>query len=88
MRLLCVVMVRVKQIPRRSFSASIIHPAGVAFGKTMAEAMSLKLDAENPKDREKSRRAVLDLVARRKIPKQKGQGEQRRLYVNTAHLKP
>src|SRR5215467_11934072 len=39
---------------------------GVAFAKTVAEAMNLKLDADNPADREKFRRAVLELVAERK----------------------
>jgi hypothetical protein len=34
--------------------------------------MNLKLDMDNPADREKLRRAVLDLVAGRKMPKQKG----------------
>jgi hypothetical protein len=38
-----------------------------AYAKTVAEAMSLKLDADNPADREKLRRAVLDLVAGRKM---------------------
>ena len=38
---------------------------GVAYAKTVAEAMNLKLDADNPADREKLRRAVLDLVAGR-----------------------
>jgi hypothetical protein len=33
--------------------------------------MNLKLDMGNPADREKLRRAVLDLVAGRKMPKQK-----------------
>jgi hypothetical protein len=33
-----------------------------------------KLDADNPADREKLRRAVLDLVAGRKMPKRKGRG--------------
>ena len=47
---------------------------GVAYAKTVAEAMNLKLDMDNPADREKLRRAVLDLVARRKMPKQKGHG--------------
>jgi uncharacterized protein (DUF1778 family) len=46
---------------------------GVAYAKTVAEAMKLKLDMDNPADREKLRRAVLDLVAGRKMPKQKGQ---------------
>jgi hypothetical protein len=47
---------------------------GIAYAKTVAEAMNLKLDADNPADREKLRRAVLDLVAGRKMPKQKGRG--------------
>jgi hypothetical protein len=34
----------------------------------------LKLDMNNPADREKLRRAVLDLVAGRKMPKKKGHG--------------
>ena len=38
---------------------------GVAYAKTVAEAMNLKLDADNPADRETLRRAVLDLVAGR-----------------------
>jgi uncharacterized protein (DUF1778 family) len=45
---------------------------GVAYAKTVAEAMKLKLDMDSPADREKLRRAVLDLVAGRKMPKQKG----------------
>ena len=44
---------------------------GVAYAKTVAEAMNLKLDMDNPADREKLRRAVLDLVAGRKMPKLK-----------------
>ena len=36
---------------------------GVAYAKTVAEAMKLKLDMDNPADREKLRRAVLDLVS-------------------------
>ena len=47
---------------------------GVAYAKTVADAMRLKLDADNPADREKLRRAVLDLVAGRKMPKQKVRG--------------
>jgi uncharacterized protein (DUF1778 family) len=43
---------------------------GVAYAKTVAEAMNLKLDMDNPADREKLRRAVLELVAGRNIPKQ------------------
>jgi uncharacterized protein (DUF1778 family) len=44
---------------------------GVAYAKTVADAMGLKIDADNPADRQKFRRAVLDLVAGRKMPKQK-----------------
>jgi hypothetical protein len=44
---------------------------GIAYAKTVAEAMNLKLDMDNPADREKLRRTV-DLVVGRKIPKQKG----------------
>jgi hypothetical protein len=36
--------------------------------------MKLKLDMGNAADREKLRRAVLDLVAGRKMRKQKGRG--------------
>src|SRR4029077_6806174 len=45
---------------------------GVAYAKTVAEAMKLNLDMDRPEDREKLRRAVLDLVAGRKMPKQQG----------------
>ena len=44
---------------------------GIAYAKTVAEAMNLKVDMDNPVDREKLRRAVLDLVAGRKMPKKK-----------------
>src|SRR3954467_5668856 len=47
---------------------------GVAYAKTVAEAMNLKLDMDNPTDREKLRRAVLELVARNKLPKHKTRG--------------
>jgi hypothetical protein len=47
---------------------------GVAYAKTVAEAMKLKLDMDNPADREELRRAVLDLVAGKKSGKQKGRG--------------
>jgi hypothetical protein len=40
---------------------------GVAYAKTVAEAMNLNLDADNPADRHKLRRSVFDLVAGRKI---------------------
>ena len=43
---------------------------GVAYVKTVAEAMNLKLDMDNPADREKLRRAILGLVAERKMRKQ------------------
>jgi hypothetical protein len=44
---------------------------GIAYAKTVAQEMNLKLDADNPADREKLRRAILGLVAERKMPKQK-----------------
>jgi hypothetical protein len=44
---------------------------GIAYAKTVAEAMNLKLDMNNPADREKLRRAVLDLVAGRKCQSKK-----------------
>ena len=47
---------------------------GIAYAKTVAQAMNLKLNADNPADREKLRRTVLDLVAERKMPKQKRHG--------------
>ncbi len=52
----------------------LVEQQGIAYAKTVAEAMNLKLDMDNPADREKLRRAVLDLVAGRKMPKQKGHG--------------
>jgi uncharacterized protein (DUF1778 family) len=42
---------------------------GVAHAKTVAEAMNLKNDMDNPAEREKLRRAILDLVAGRKMRK-------------------
>jgi len=47
---------------------------GIAYAKTVAEAMNLNLDMDNPADREKLRRALLDLVAGRKMPRQKRRG--------------
>src|SRR6516225_9154803 len=44
---------------------------GIAYAKTVAEAMNLKPDMDNPADRGKLRRAILDLVAERKGRKQK-----------------
>ena len=52
----------------------LVEQQGVAYAKTVADAMNLKIDADNPADREKLRRAILDLVAGRKMPKQKGPG--------------
>src|SRR5881409_3174264 len=52
----------------------LVEQQGIAYAKTVADAMNLKLDMDNPADREKLRRAVLDLVAGRKMPKQKGHG--------------
>ena len=50
----------------------LVEQQGVAYAKTVAQAMNLKIDADNPADREKLRRAILDLVAGRKMRKQKG----------------
>ena len=47
---------------------------GIAYAKTVAEAMKLNLDMDNPADREKLRGAVLDLVAGKKMPRQKQRG--------------
>jgi uncharacterized protein (DUF1778 family) len=52
----------------------LVEQQGIAYAKTVAEAMNLNLDMDNPADREKLRRAVLDLVAGRKMPKQKRRG--------------
>jgi len=49
----------------------LVERQGVAYAKTVAEAMNLKVDMDNPADREKLRRAVLELVAQRKGRKQK-----------------
>ena len=54
--------------------ARLAEQQGIAYAKTVAEAMNLKVDMDDPADREKLRRAVLDLVAGRKMPKQKRQG--------------
>jgi hypothetical protein len=47
---------------------------GIAYARTVAEAMDLKLDMDTPADHEKLRRAILDLVAERKMRKQKRHG--------------
>jgi uncharacterized protein (DUF1778 family) len=49
----------------------LVEQQGVAYAKTVADAMNLKVDMDNPADREKLRRAILDLVAGRKMRKQK-----------------
>jgi len=49
----------------------LVEQQGIAYAKTVAEAMNLKVSMDNPKDREKLRRAVLELVAEKKRPKQK-----------------
>jgi hypothetical protein len=41
----------------------LVEEQGVAYAKTVAETMKLNLDMDNPADREKLRRAVLDLAA-------------------------
>ena len=48
-----------------------LSSSGVAYAKTVAEAMNLKLDMDSSADREKLRLAILDLVTERKMPKQK-----------------
>jgi len=47
---------------------------GIAYAKTVAEAMNLKLDMDNPADREKLRRAILGLVAEGKMRTRKPRG--------------
>jgi uncharacterized protein (DUF1778 family) len=49
----------------------LVEQQGVAYSKTVADAMNLKVDMGKPADREKLRRAILDLVAERKMPRQK-----------------
>src|SRR5262245_55525963 len=49
----------------------LVERQGVAYAKTVAEAMKLKLDMDSPADREKLRRAVLELIAERKGRRQK-----------------
>jgi len=44
---------------------------GIAYAKTVAEALNLKVDMDRPADRGKLRRAILELVAERKGRKQK-----------------
>src|SRR5215813_15236707 len=49
----------------------LVEQQGIAYAKTVAEALNLKLDMDNPADRGKLRRAVLELVAERKGLKRK-----------------
>src|SRR5215472_8813441 len=49
----------------------LVEQQGVAYAKTVAKAMNLKLDMDNAADREKLRRSVLELVAEKKRRKQK-----------------
>jgi uncharacterized protein (DUF1778 family) len=51
----------------------LVGQQGIAYAKTVAEAMGLKLDMDDPADREKLRRTILDLVAEKKMRKQKRQ---------------
>ena len=44
----------------------LVERQGIAYAKTVAEALNLKLDMDNPADRGKLRRAVLELVAKKK----------------------
>ena len=52
----------------------LVEQQGVAYAKTVAQAINFNLDADNPADREKLRRAVLDLVAEEKCESKKGMG--------------
>ena len=52
----------------------LVEQQGIAYAKTVADAMNLKLDADKPADREKLRRAILDLVVERKMRNKKRRG--------------
>ena len=52
----------------------LVEHQGIAYAKIVAEAMKLKVDMDNPADREKLRRAVLELVAGQKMRRQKRLG--------------
>jgi len=52
----------------------LVEQQGIGYAKIVAEAMNLKVDMDNPADREKLRRAVLDLVAGEKMRGQKRLG--------------
>src|SRR5215469_15041310 len=49
----------------------LVEQQGIAYAKTVAEAVNLKLDPDNPAGRAKLRRAILSLVAGRKGRKHK-----------------
>src|SRR5215831_14099430 len=49
----------------------LVEQQGIAYAKTVAEALNLKLDMDNPADRGKLRRTILELVAERKGRKRK-----------------
>jgi len=52
----------------------LVEQQGIAYAKTVAAALNLKVNMDNPADREKLRRAVLELVAEEKGRKQKRRG--------------
>ena len=49
----------------------LVEQQGVAYANTIAGAMNLKLDMDNPADREKLRRAILESCRREKNAKAK-----------------
>ena len=49
----------------------LVEQQGTAYAKTVAEAMNLKLDLDNPAEHAKLRRAILSVVAERKGRKHK-----------------
>jgi uncharacterized protein (DUF1778 family) len=52
----------------------LVEQQGIAYAKTVAQALNLKLDMDHPPDRGKLRRAVLELVAERKGRRQNRRG--------------
>jgi uncharacterized protein (DUF1778 family) len=50
----------------------LVEQQGIAYAKTVAEAMNLKLEMDNPADREKLRRAILDLSPEEKCESKNG----------------
>ena len=51
--------------------ARLAEQQGIAYAKTVADAMNLKVNMDDPADREKLRRAILDLVAGKKTPNER-----------------